>query len=105
LQRLHARQQRSRYAKKFRDNLHQGGGALSKYFPRAGFSSTFTWDSLVGVQRRRMIGPVRKFWRDDAGAIEYELIAAAFSHAILAVVNGMGTGLGAKFTSINSSQK
>jgi Flp pilus assembly pilin Flp len=69
------------------------------------FRQHFTWDSLVGVQRRRMIGPVRKFWADDAGAIEYGLIAAAFSRAILAVVNGMGTGLGAKFTSINSSQK
>ena len=52
-----------------------------------------------------MIGPVRKFWADDAGAIEYGLIAAAFSRAILAVVNGVGTGPGAKFTSINSSRK
>jgi pilus assembly protein Flp/PilA len=69
------------------------------------FRQHFTRDSLVGGQRRRMIGPVRKFWPDDAGAIEYELIAAAFSRAILAVVNGMGTRLGAKFTSINSSQK
>jgi hypothetical protein len=35
------KQQGIRIAKKFRDNLHQGGEALSKYSPRAGFSSAF----------------------------------------------------------------
>ena len=48
-----------------------------------------------------------KFWEDQAGAtaIEYGLIAAGISLAIIAVVNGIGTNLNTKFTSINSSLK
>lgn len=48
-----------------------------------------------------------KFWADESGAtaIEYGLIAAGISLAIIAVVNGLGTTLNAKFTSINSSLK
>ena len=48
-----------------------------------------------------------KFWEDQSGAtaIEYGLIAAGISIAIVAVVNGLGTNLNAKFTSINSSLK
>jgi pilus assembly protein Flp/PilA len=48
-----------------------------------------------------------KFLADDSGAtaIEYGLIAAGISLAIIAVVNGLGTNLNAKFTSINSSLK
>jgi pilus assembly protein Flp/PilA len=47
------------------------------------------------------------FWRDEAGAtaIEYGLIAAGISLAIIAAVNGLGTSLNDKFTSINSSLK
>jgi pilus assembly protein Flp/PilA len=54
-----------------------------------------------------MKNAVLKFWRDDAGAtaIEYELIAAGISIVILVAVNGLGTNLNAKFTSINSSLK
>jgi pilus assembly protein Flp/PilA len=54
-----------------------------------------------------MKNAVLKFWRDDAGAtaIEYGLIAAGISIVILAAVNGLGTNLNAKFTSINSSLK
>ena len=40
-----------------------------------------------------------------ATAIEYGLIAAGISLAIIAVVNGLGTKLNTKFTSINSSLK
>ena len=40
-----------------------------------------------------------------ATAIEYGLIAAGISVAIIAVVNGLGTNLNAKFTSINTSLK
>ena len=40
-----------------------------------------------------------------ATAIEYGLIAAGISIAIIAAVNGIGTNLNAKFTSINSSLK
>jgi pilus assembly protein Flp/PilA len=48
-----------------------------------------------------------KFWTDESGAtaIEYGLIAAGISLAIIAVVNGLGSNLNTKFTSINSSLK
>jgi pilus assembly protein Flp/PilA len=48
-----------------------------------------------------------KFWADESGAtaIEYGLIAAGISLAIIAVVNGLGTNLNEKFTSINTSLK
>jgi pilus assembly protein Flp/PilA len=48
-----------------------------------------------------------KFWTDESGAtaIEYGLIAAGISLAIIAAVNGLGTTLNEKFTSINSSLK
>ncbi len=48
-----------------------------------------------------------KFLSDESGAtaIEYGLIAAGIALAIIAVVNGVGTNLNEKFTSINSSLK
>jgi pilus assembly protein Flp/PilA len=48
-----------------------------------------------------------KFLSDESGAtaIEYGLIAAGISLAIIAVVNGVGSNLNDKFTSINSSLK
>lgn len=48
-----------------------------------------------------------RFVKDESGAtaIEYGLIAAGISLAIIAVVNGLGTTLNTKFTSINSSLK
>ena len=44
-----------------------------------------------------------RFLKDDSGAtaIEYGLIAAGISVAIIAVVNGLGTSLNAKFKSIS----
>lgn len=50
---------------------------------------------------------IRKFVADESGAtaIEYGLIAAGISLAIIAVVNGLGTNLKTKFTSINTSLK
>ena len=44
---------------------------------------------------------------DESGAtaIEYDLIAAGISLAIIAVVNGLGSKLNAKFSSINTSLK
>jgi pilus assembly protein Flp/PilA len=46
-----------------------------------------------------------KFLADESGAtaIEYGLIAAGISLAIIAAVNGLGTNLNAKFSSINTS--
>jgi len=48
-----------------------------------------------------------KFLRDESGAtaIEYGLIAAGISLAIIAAVNGLGTTLSTKFDSINNSLK
>jgi pilus assembly protein Flp/PilA len=48
-----------------------------------------------------------RFLKDDSGAtaIEYGLIAAGIALAIIAVVNGLGTTLNTKFTSINTSLK
>ena len=50
---------------------------------------------------------IRRFWADESGAtaIEYGLIAAGISLAIIAIVNGMGTKLNGKFASINTSLK
>jgi pilus assembly protein Flp/PilA len=50
---------------------------------------------------------ILKFLKDESGAtaIEYGLIAAGISRAIIAVVNGLGTNLNEKFTSINNSLK
>ena len=48
-----------------------------------------------------------KFLTDNSGAtaIEYGLIAAGISLAIIAVVNGIGSNLNTKFDSINTSLK
>jgi pilus assembly protein Flp/PilA len=50
---------------------------------------------------------ISRFLKDEAAAtaIEYGLIAAGISLAIIAVVNGLGAKLNTKFTSINSSLK
>jgi pilus assembly protein Flp/PilA len=50
---------------------------------------------------------LKDFIADQSGAtaIEYGLIAAGISLAIIAVVNGLGTKLNTKFTAINSSLK
>jgi len=48
-----------------------------------------------------------RFFADQsaATAIEYGLIAAGISLAIIAAVNGLGSNLNGMFTSINSSLK
>jgi pilus assembly protein Flp/PilA len=50
---------------------------------------------------------ILKFLNDESGAtaIEYGLIAAGISLAIIAVVNGLGGKLNDKFTEINTSLK
>jgi len=47
------------------------------------------------------------FLKNDSGAtaIEYGLIAAGISVAIIAVVNGLGTQFNDKFTSISTQLK
>ena len=50
---------------------------------------------------------IAKFLADQSGAtaIEYCLIAAGISIVIITAVQGIGTGLNNKFTSISSSLK
>ena len=50
---------------------------------------------------------VSRFMKDESGAtaIEYGLIAAGISVAIIAVVNGLGTKLNATFSSISTQLK
>jgi pilus assembly protein Flp/PilA len=50
---------------------------------------------------------VSRFVKDESGAtaIEYGLIAAGISLAIIAAVNGLGSTLNGKFGSINTSLK
>jgi pilus assembly protein Flp/PilA len=51
-----------------------------------------------------MHGTIRAFLRDESGAtaIEYGLIAAGISIAIIAVVKGLGTKLNTTFSSIST---
>jgi pilus assembly protein Flp/PilA len=50
---------------------------------------------------------ISRFVKDESGAtaIEYGLIAAGIALAIIAVVNGIGSSLNTKFSSINTSLK
>jgi pilus assembly protein Flp/PilA len=50
---------------------------------------------------------ISRFLKDEnaATAIEYGLIAAGISLAIIAAVNGLGSKLNTKFTAINTSLK
>ena len=50
---------------------------------------------------------IARFVKNESGAtaIEYGLIAAGISLAIIAVVNGLGSNLNTKFNSINNSLK
>jgi len=54
-----------------------------------------------------MLGKLAAFARCESGAtaIEYGLIAAGISIAIIAVVNGLGTSLNTKFKSISTQLK
>jgi pilus assembly protein Flp/PilA len=50
---------------------------------------------------------IARFVKDESGAtaIEYGLIAAGISLAIIAIVNGLGANINTKFTAINTSLK
>jgi pilus assembly protein Flp/PilA len=54
-----------------------------------------------------MLGKLVTFAKCESGAtaIEYGLIAAGISVAIIAVVNGLGTSMNAKFKSISTQLK
>jgi pilus assembly protein Flp/PilA len=57
--------------------------------------------------KMRIMSTLIRFLRDESGAtaIEYGLIAAGISIAIIVAVNGLGSKLNTKFSSINSSLK
>jgi len=61
-------------------------------------------DEQKGVMMRKLL---KDFVADESGAtaIEYGLIAAGISLAIISVINGLGAKLNTKFTSINTSLK
>jgi len=63
--------------------------------------------SQVSVQGIPMKNLFTCFARDDsaATAIEYGLIAAGISVAIIAVVNGIGTNLNASFHTVSTQLK
>ena len=54
-----------------------------------------------------MLRLVSQFLNDESGAtaIEYCLIAVGLSIVIITAVNGIGSGINTKFSSINSSLK
>lgn len=56
---------------------------------------------------RKLMGVAKGFAKCESGAtsIEYGLIAAGISVAVIAVVNGLGTSLNAKFKSISTQLK
>jgi pilus assembly protein Flp/PilA len=72
-----------------------------------GFSLQATLASRVlgNEQKATMKKILQQFIADESGAtaIEYGLIAAGISLAIISIVNGLGTRLNTKFTAINNS--
>ena len=65
------------------------------------------WNYLAQPWEAGLKQSFLKFISDESGAtaIEYGLIAAGISLAIIAAVNGLGSTLNTKFTSINTSLK
>jgi pilus assembly protein Flp/PilA len=63
--------------------------------------------SRRNITEATLIRKFLHFLSDNSGAtaIEYGLIAAGISLAIIAAVNGLGTNLSGVFTSVNSSLK
>jgi pilus assembly protein Flp/PilA len=62
-------------------------------------------DSHVWIKELPMKNLFVRFVKDNSGAtaIEYGLIAAGISVAIIAVVNGLGTQLNTTFTNISTT--
>jgi pilus assembly protein Flp/PilA len=61
----------------------------------------------VDLKELDMTNLVKRFVKDDSGAtaIEYGLIAAGISVAIIAVVQGLGSKLNTTFTSVQTALK
>ena len=63
--------------------------------------------TTLGYASCQCVSYLREFVNDQSGAaaIEYGLIAAGISVAIIAVVNGLGTKLNTTFASVSSQLK
>ena len=79
----------------------------TRIYPSLGLASRSFAANLPKPGEQTMKRIFAKFLADESGAtaIEYGLIAAGISLAIIAAVNGLGTTLNTKFTDINSSLK
>jgi pilus assembly protein Flp/PilA len=77
--------------------------------PSLGVTTGLGWHPFlqISIESLTMKKLLKDFIADQSGAtaIEYGLIAAGISLAIIAVVNGLGTKLNTKFTAINNSLK
>ncbi len=64
-------------------------------------------DSHMWIKELQMKTLFSRFVKDESGAtaIEYGLIAAGISVAIIAVVNGLGTKLNTTFSSVSTQLK
>jgi pilus assembly protein Flp/PilA len=87
-------------ARNFSRLIHPALGSVKQV------SRAETWTASQN-QEAKLKRVLLKFLCDESGAtaIEYGLIAAGISLAIIAVVNGLGSTLNTKFTSINDSLK
>jgi pilus assembly protein Flp/PilA len=65
------------------------------------------YGKFIGACDAQLMSKLRAFLADESGAtaIEYGLIAAGISVAIIAVVNGLGTKLNTTFSNITSKMK
>jgi pilus assembly protein Flp/PilA len=65
------------------------------------------WANEANHEGLSMTRYLSKFWNDQSGAtaIEYGLIAAGISVAIIAVVQALGTNLNTTFTSVSTALK
>jgi pilus assembly protein Flp/PilA len=65
------------------------------------------WYRAYNEEDRFMRLTARRFLKDESGAtaIEYALIAAGISVAIIAVVNGVGSKVSDTFSSISTQMK
>jgi pilus assembly protein Flp/PilA len=86
----------------------QSAGRLSSAAVPASFEDWINWSlEPLGYDFYMAIKIIKAFLRDESGAtaIEYGLIAAGISIAIIVTVNGIGTKLNTKFASVSSQLK
>ena len=89
--------------------VRANGSLTRSVTPPDGIEETFAFSvTLTAAQGAKLTVATQsllvRFLKDDAGAtaIEFGLIAAGISVAIIAVVNGLGSKLNGKFDSIST---